>query len=136
MPETSPEPAGTDEGVDGSLLGWAVHFLVEQVWPHLDTRAARGLLLRTHAELLPFRPALSFFRVEEDAHVHVDLTGGARLPREAVPGVAAWMTAFLAATRASVAGLGEIDVQQSTRLMADALEEVGFYDAFRELDGA
>ena len=64
-----PEP----EGVDGSLLGWAVHFVVEQVWNHLDTRAARGLLLRTHAELLPFEPALSFFRVEEDAHVHVDL---------------------------------------------------------------
>lgn len=125
-----------DDGVDGSLLGWAVHFLVEQIWPHLDTRAARGLLLRTHAELLPFRPALAFFRIEEDAHVHVDLTGGARLPPETVPGVAAWMAAFLEAARASVPDLGEVDIRQSTQLMADALEQVGFYEALRDLDEA
>lgn len=132
--EASLHPVGTDEGVDGSLLGWAIHFLVEPVWTHLDTRTARGLLLRTHAELLPMRPALSFFRVEDDARVHVDLTGGARLPREAVPGVAVWLAAFLEATRASVPDLGEIDVRQSTRLMEDALEQVGFYEAFRDAE--
>jgi len=130
----APPPVRADDGVDGSLLGWAVHFLVEQVWPHLDTRAARGLLLRTHAELLPFRPALAFFRIEEDAHVHVDLTGGARLPPDTVAGVAVWMAAFLDAARASVPDLGEVDIRQSTQLMADALEQVGFYEALRDLD--
>ena len=133
--ETAPTaPAAEDDGVDGSLLGWAIHFLVEQVWSHLDTRAARGLLLRTHAELLPFHPALAFFSVEDDAHVQVDLTGGTRVPRESVAGVAVWMMAFLEATRSSVPDLDEVDVRESTRLMADALEQVGFYEAVREVE--
>jgi hypothetical protein len=135
LPEAAVEPAeegGVDptppgDGVDGSLLGWAVHFIVEQVWGDLDTRGVRDPLVRTHAELLPLRPALSFFRVEEDAHVQVDLSGGPRLPREAVAGVAAWMMAFLQAARATVPGMAEIDVRRSTHLMDDALEEAGFY---------
>jgi hypothetical protein len=134
--EKPAHPPPAPDGVDGSLLGWAVHFVVEQVWAHLDTRAARGLLLRTHAELLPFQPVLSFFRVEKDAHVHVDLSTGPRLPAEAVEGVGKWMAAFLAATRASVTDMEEVDVRQSTRLMGDALEEVGFYRAFRDADEA
>ena len=134
--ETETAERSADSGVDGSLLGWAVHFLVEQAWPYLDTQAARGLLLRTHAELLPFRPALAMFSVEEDAHVHVDLSFGARLPREAVAAVAVWMAAFIEATRASVPELGEIDVRKATHLMADALEAAGFYDAFQDLEEA
>jgi len=134
--EKPADPPPGPDGVDGSLLGWAVHFVVEQVWSLLDTRAARGLLLRTHAELLPFHSALSFFRVEDDAHVHVDLSGGARLPAEAVEGVGRWMAAFLTATRASVPEMEEVDIRQSTRLMGDALEQVGFYEAFRDLEEA
>ena len=123
------EPAPAGEGVDGSLLGWAVHFIVEQVWAHLDTGGVRDLLVRTHAELLPLQPALAFFRVEEDAHVHVDLSQGPRLPHEAVAGVATWMMAFVHAARSSVGDMNEIDVRQSTHLMADALEQAGFYAA-------
>jgi hypothetical protein len=121
------EPTPPGDGVDGSLLGWAVHFIVEQVWADLDTGGVRDLLVRTHAELLPSRPALSFFCVERDAHVQVDLSGGPRLPREAVAAAAAWMMAFLQAARAIVPGPAEIDVRRSTHLMDDALEEAGFY---------
>jgi hypothetical protein len=126
-PVVEPTPPG--EGVDGSLLGWAVHFIVEQVWAHLGTGGVRDLLVRTHAELLPPQPALSFFRVEKDAHVHVDLSRGPRLPTEAVAGVATWMMAFLHAARSSAPDMNEIDVRQSTQLMADALGQAGFYAA-------
>jgi len=126
-PATETAPAG--EGVDGSLLGWAVHFIVEQAWAHLDTGGVRDLLVRTHAELLSRHPALSFFRIEEDAHAHVDLSRGPRLPREAVAGVATWMMAFLHAARSTHPDMEEIDVRQSTHLMADALDEAGFYAA-------
>jgi hypothetical protein len=37
------------DGVDGSLLGWAAHFIVEQAWAHLGTKATRELLVRTRA---------------------------------------------------------------------------------------
>jgi hypothetical protein len=123
------EPNAPDEGVDGSLLGWAIHFIVEQVWAHLGTRGERDLLVRTHAELLPTHPALAFFRIEGDAHVHVDLSRGPRLPREVVQGVATWMMAFLQSARIAAPDLDAIDVRQSTHLMADALEEAGFYAA-------
>jgi len=128
------EPAPDAEGVDGSLLGWAIHFLVEQAWAHLDTAVARDLLVRTHAELLPGNPALSFFRVEQDAHVYVDLSGGARIPGEAVAGVAAWMGAFLLAARKIAPDMEEIDVRDGTALMGDALEAAGFYAAWDPAD--
>jgi hypothetical protein len=126
-PAVDPTPPG--EGVDGSLLGWAVHFVVEQVWRDLDTGGVRDLLVRTHAELLSRHPVLSFFRVEGDAHVHVDLSRGPRLPREAVAGVATWMMAFLQAARSTAPDTERIDVRSSTHLMADALDEAGFYAA-------
>jgi hypothetical protein len=130
------EPTTPDDGVDGSLLGWAIHFIVERVWAHLDTRGARDLLVRTHSELLPGQPALSFFRIEGDAHVHVDLSRGPRLPREAVRGVATWMMAFLQAARIAAPDMDAIDVGQATHLMADALEEAGFYAACDAAGGA
>jgi hypothetical protein len=130
------EPAPDAEGVDGSLLGWVIHFLVEQVWAHLDTAQVRDLLVRTHAELLPRHPALSFFRVESDAHVYVDLSGGARIPAEAVFGVAAWMSAFLLAARKVAPEMARIDVDESTALMRDALDAVGFYVAYARVSGS
>lgn len=134
--ETVARPVAPDEGVDGSLLGWAIHFIVEQVWAHLGTRRARDLLVRTHAELLPGQPALAFFRIEGDAHVHVDLSYGPRLPHEAVAGVATWMMAFLQAARVSVPDVDAVDVRHSTHLMADALEQAGFYAACEVAESA
>jgi hypothetical protein len=121
------------DGVNGALLAWAIHFLVEQTWTHLGTRTARDLLTRTHAGILPMRPALSFFTVEESARVNVDLSLGPTLPREAVAGVASWMLAFLDAARRVAPEVGEVDVRDSTRLMADALEQGGFYEKCEEL---
>jgi hypothetical protein len=123
--EVEPHP----DGVNGSLLAWAIHFLVERMWPHLGTRTARDLLTRTHAGILPLRPALSFFSVEENAQVNVDLSLGTTLPGEAVVGVAAWMMAFLDAGQRVEPDVGEVDVRDSTRLMADALDQAGFYEA-------
>ena len=123
--EVEPDP----DGVNGSLLAWAIHFLVEQMWTHLGTRTTRDLLTRTQAGILPLRPALSFFSVEENAQVNVDLSLGTTLPREAVTGVAAWMMAFLDAAQRVEPDVGEVDVRDSTRLMADALDQAGFYEA-------
>jgi hypothetical protein len=130
------EPSPDAQGVDGSLLGWALHFLVEQAWAHLDTATARDLLVRTHGELLPTHPVLSFFRVEADAHVHVDLSRGSRVPSEAVAGVAAWMCAFLLAARTIAPDMPQIDVDDSTALMRDALDAVGFYAAYAASSGS
>jgi len=46
-PQTSAPLEG--DQVDGSLLGWAAHFLVEQVWTHLGTAATREVLARSLA---------------------------------------------------------------------------------------
>jgi hypothetical protein len=76
---------------------------------------------------------LSFFRVEGDAHVHVDLSGGARIPAEAVAGVAAWMSAFLLAAGSLAPDMPGIAVEDATALMGDALDTVGFYAAYAAL---
>jgi len=116
------------DGVNGSLLAWAIHFLVERTWKHLGTLTARDLLTRTHAGILPMRPALAFFKVEENAQVNVDLSLGTTLPRESVGAVAAWMMAFLDAAQRVEPEVGDVDVRRSTRLMGDALQQVGFYE--------
>ena len=117
------------DGVDGSLLGGAIHFLVESTWTHLGTGMATDLLRRSHAGILAERPALSYFTVEDDARVNIDLSLGARLPKESVVAVASWMMTFLEAAQRVAPDMEKPPVRESTRLMADALEQVGFYEA-------
>jgi len=117
------------EGVDGSLLGWAAHFVVEQVWSHLGTTATRELLARTRRDLLGRHPSLVFFEIGEDAHVAANLGAGLRLPRDAVAGVAAWLTTFRAEAREVAPDIEQVSVRAVTALVADALREAGFYTA-------
>ena len=86
-------------GVDGSLLAWAAHFLVEPSWSHLGTKGTRELLTRTRRELLGRHPTLVYFEITPDAHVATNLDGGPRLPGDTVKAVAAWMVTFRAAVR-------------------------------------
>lgn len=121
-------------GVDGSLLGWAVHFIVEQVWKGLGTEVTANLLRRAQQELREAHPMLGRFKLDASAQVTLELAGDARLPPEAVRGVAAWMASFLAAARRADRELGGLSVREVTRLMADALQEAGFYSAYEEAE--
>ena len=123
-----------NEGVDGSLLGWAAHFVVEQVWSHLGTTATRELLTRTRRDLLGRHPSLVFFEISDDAHVAANLGGGLRLPRDAVAAVAAGLTAFREEARAVAPDVERVSVRALTALVADALRDVGFYTACDEIE--
>jgi CheY-like chemotaxis protein len=122
-------PADKPEAVDATLLGWAIHFIVERAWPHLGTVATAGILRRTQRALLEQHAALDLFRVEDNAHVSVDLSQGVRVPRAAVGCVATWMAAFLGEGRRLAPEVAEVQVRRATSLMADALDQVGFYHA-------
>jgi hypothetical protein len=122
--------------VDGSLLGWAAHFLVEQVWNHLGTSTTREVLLATHGELAPRHATLSLFAVGLDARVTLDLESGPRIPRAAVLDVARWMAAFRRAAQRVAPEAAGHSVRASTALMADALRAAGFYSAFDEAESA
>ena len=122
------------DGVDGSLLGWAAHFVVEQVWSHLGTAATRELLLRTRRDLLGRHPTLVLFDVTEDAQVAANLGAGLRLPREAVAAVAAWLTALRGGAREVAPEIEKRSVRSLTALVADALSDAGFYAACEEFE--
>jgi hypothetical protein len=132
------EPVTSDalasDGVDGSLLGWAAHFVVEQVWSHLGTAATRELLLRTRRDLLGRHPTLVLFDVTEYAQVTANLGAGLRLPRESVPAVAAWLVGLRAAARDVAPDIEKKSVRNVTALVSDALSEAGFYTACDELE--
>ena len=137
IPEAPPTSAPLEgDQVDGSLLGWAAHFLVEQVWNHLGTAATREVLLATHGELAPSHAALSLFAVGPDARVTLDLESGPRIPRAAVHDVARWMAEFRRAARRVAPDADGPSVRASTALMADALRAAGFYSAFDEAEAA
>jgi hypothetical protein len=117
------------DGVDGSLLAWAAHFLVELSWAELGTQGTRELLTRTRRETLGDHPTLVYFEVTPDAHVAANLGGGPRLPDACVKAVAAWMVAFRSAVRAVAPGFQPVSVRAATAMMADALRDAGFYAA-------
>ncbi len=137
-PAPPAEPVTSDalasDGVDGSLLGLAAHFVVEQVWSHLGTTATRELLLRTRRDLLGRHPTLVLFDVTEYAQVTANLGAGLRLPREAVPAVAAWLTALREAARPVAPEIEKKAVRTLTALVADALSDAGFYTACDEFE--
>jgi hypothetical protein len=124
-------PLEGDE-VDGSLLGWAAHFLIEQVWSHLGTALTKEILRRSHAGLAPRHGTLRLFSVQEDARVKLDLTAGPRIPSAAVRDLAAWMAEFRRSARRIVPEAASVSVRACTNLMADALRAAGFYTACDE----
>jgi hypothetical protein len=122
-------------GVDSSLLGWAVHFIVERVWSALGTERTAILLRKTRQELREAHPILGRFKLDASAQVAFELAAGSsKLQPDAVRAVAAWMAAFLAAARQEKGELRQASVREVTRLMADALQEAGFYSAFEEAE--
>jgi hypothetical protein len=128
LPEAAAWPMPAD--VDATLLGWAVHFIVERAWAYLGTAATAGLLRRTLQDGLDRYPVLRVFNVEDNAHVGVDLSQGPRLPLEGVRLTAQWMAVFVAAARRIAPEAAAIDVRQATRIVGPALEQVDFYAAY------
>jgi hypothetical protein len=124
-------PIEGDE-VDGSLLGWAAHFLIEQVWAHLGTAGTKEILRRSQAKLSPRHGMLSLFTVQEDARVKLDLASGPRIPSVAVADLAVWMADFRRSARREAPEVARVSVRACTNLMADALRAVGFYTACDE----
>ena len=121
-------------GVDGSLLAWAVHFLVSPTWKDVGTRRTRELLTQTRRELLGRYPALVLFEITAEAHVTTNLDAGPRLPSDSVRAVAAWMTAYRKATRQLAPEVTATSMRAATAMVADALREAGFYQACDELE--
>jgi hypothetical protein len=137
-PAKSAEPvtsAALEKGaVDGSLMAWAVHFLVQPLWTHLGTRGTRELLSQTRRELLGRHPTLVAFEITPEAHVATNLDAGPRLPSDAVAAVASWMVAFHAAVRGVAPSVEIPSARVATSMMADALRDAGFYAAFDAAD--
>ncbi len=135
MPEPVTSAPIERGGVDGSLLAWAAHFLVEPFWSHLGTKGTRELLMRTRRELLGRHPTLVYFEITPDAHVATNLDGGLRLPGDTVKAVAAWMVAFRAVVRDMTPEAKLASVRAATATMADALRDSGFYAACDAAEG-
>jgi hypothetical protein len=123
-------------GVDGSLLAWAVHFLVQPTWSDVGTERTRELLTQTRRELMDRFPSLVLLQITPDAHVTINLEAGPRLPADAVRAVAAWMVAYRTAVGAQVPGGAAPSVRAATAMVADALRDAGFYTACDEFEAA
>ncbi|MCU0243105.1 MAG: hypothetical protein MUF51_11875 [Vicinamibacteria bacterium] len=71
-PIFTPLPTGRDrEEVDPTLLGWAIHFIVEQAWPYLGTTVTIGILRRTQTEMIEYYPALRSAVQTGGSHAHL-----------------------------------------------------------------
>ena len=104
-------------GVDGTLLSWALHFVVEQAWADLGTAVTANLLGRTQRALGLRWPHLAHFRVGERAQVTFDMSRGPTLLPDAVAAVADWLASFLRLARQVAPRLADLDVRKSTVLI-------------------
>jgi CheY-like chemotaxis protein len=127
---TAPAASPTaSDGVEASLLAWAVSFVAEQARHHLGAVMTVALLRQTHRAAARDRPLLRSFRVSEDGRVAPDREGPARLPADVVPAVAAWTAAFLRAAAEIVAKVGNVRVRAVTHMLEGELDKCGFYAA-------
>jgi hypothetical protein len=125
----APRPAEAgSEGVDPSLLAWALSFVSEQVRHHLGAVMAVALLRRTHRALARDQPVLRAFRVAEDGRVQVDGEPGP-LPAAVVGALAAWTASFINAAAELVERVRSLRLRTVTRMMEAELDRVGFYGA-------
>ena len=133
-PEPPQHPQATD--VDATLLGWAVHFIVEGAWAHLGTAVTSGLLKRTLQECPRSPPDASGVcaseRTPTSRWTWPRDCGFPAMPFRAPP--SGW-SAFLAASRRIAHEVGLVDVREITRLVGEALDHVGFYAAFDAATG-
>jgi CheY-like chemotaxis protein len=127
--------------VEGSRLVWVMILLSNLAQERIGTLPSLALLRRTLRRSAMRQEALHCFRVEDDSRVSIDVPddgatkttlSGWRLPRGVVEGVALWALAFQAEV-AALAGAPRLPtVRRATRMVADELEEIGFYQALED----
>jgi hypothetical protein len=99
-----------------------------------------GLMRQSRRELLAAHPSLTGFTVDAGGSVQVSLPSestratlsGMRLPRGAIAGIAAWATVFRAEAAFLIGPPRLPSVRRATRMMAEELEQIGFYAALEE----
>ena len=127
-------------GVEGSVLVWVMSLLRDIVAARLGLAPSIGLMRQSRRELLGAHPSLTGFTVDAGGRVQVSLPSestratlsGMRLPRGAIAGIAAWATVFRAEAGLLVGPPRLPSVRRATRMMAEDLEQIGFYAALEE----
>ncbi len=127
--------------VEGSRLVWVMTILANLAQERIGTVPTLALLRRTLRRSAGDREALACFRVEDDGRVSIEVPddgttkvtlSGWRLPRGVVEGVAAWALAFQKEA-AALAGPPRLpSLRRATRMVADELEAIGFYQALED----
>lgn len=117
--------------VDASLLAWTLSAIAQFAEAQIGTEETARQLHLTRERALVAEDALRAFHITPAARVVVELGLERELPRRAVRAVAGWCHDFATCTLlVDDDQVGE-PVRQATRLHADDLERMGFYDRLR-----
>jgi hypothetical protein len=117
--------------VDAGLLAWTLSAVAQLAESQIGTEETARQLHLTRERALVAEDVVRAFQITPAARVVVDLDRGRELPRRAVRAVAGWCHDF--ATSALLVDDEQVGepVRQATRLHADELERMGFYDRLR-----
>ena len=117
--------------VDAGLLAWALSAVAQLAESQIGTEETARQLHLTRERALVAEDAVRAFQITPAARVVVDIGRGRELPRRAVRAVAGWCHDL--ATSALLVDDDQVGepVRQATRLHADELERMGFYDRLR-----
>jgi DNA-binding response OmpR family regulator len=122
------EGGNPDSIIEGPLLAWALHLIVEKVWLALGTTVTRSLLERTRRAVATAPAAVEWFRITRDAQVEM---GGGAAPPGAMAAAAEWMARFMMEARRTDEA-AEVRPREATAVVEAALERSGFYRAMSE----
>jgi hypothetical protein len=125
--------SGAEDGnpvsrLEGPLLAWALHLIVEKVWTALGTNVTRSLLERTRPAVSAEPTAVRWFRVTGDARVE---TGAGAAPPGALAAAAEWVARFLMEARRTDEAAW-VRPREATAVVEAALDRAGFYRAMEE----
>ena len=117
--------------IDAGLLAWTLSAVAQLAEAEIGTEETARALHLTRERALVADDSLRVFQITPGARVVVETGRGGPLPRRAVRAVAGWCHDF--ATSALLVDADQVGepVRQATRLHADELERIGFYERLR-----
>jgi len=87
------------------------------------------MLKSSHQQILPYFQVLSKFKVTDNNELKIELKN---ITDKELLGFTVWVQQFIKELRKFMVGLGKLTIESITSEIKDELEEVGFYEYYKQ----
>jgi hypothetical protein len=95
----------------------------------IGKKKTREMLESSHRQIQPYFQVLSKFKVTDDNGLKIELK---TITDKELLGFTVWVQQFIKELRKFMVGLGKLTIESITSEIKDELEEVGFYEYYKQ----